>query len=107
MTQSRIGKLVDHGGSHPPFVSRDYLEGMLCKCSACFCNDKHGRCGQPAMAQLNAEAVCETYLSFKDNPPVLPPRRCKVCGGRVKPAGKGMVGKWEHDGEQLSHEVVI
>ena len=93
---------VGHGDHHG-WGSRDYLEGIPCACVACFCNDKKGRCGQPAMAQLNGEGQCQTYLDFKDKPPVLPPRKCRVCGGRVKQEA----GKWVHDGEKLSHDVVV
>lgn len=90
-------------------ASRDYADPVACKAAACPCNDGRGCCGSPALAKFNSEAVCETYLEFKRNPPPVATRRCRVCGGRIKRSGVGnsLIGtEWEHDGETLSHEAV-
>ena len=89
---------------HVPWQSRDYLEPIPCKCVTCLINDQNGHCKIASAAKLDANGQCETFLSFKAKPPVQNTPRCRRCGG---PLVRGAGGQWEHDGEQLSHEVEV
>ncbi len=99
----RISKFCDHDSGHVPWQSRDYADPVACRATGCPANDKAGHCGSPALALMNAEGQCETFLAFKLKPPVQAAPRCKRCGGRLVNVG----GKWEHDGENMGHEVSL
>ena len=98
---------VAKGSHHHSWASRDYLDGVNCKCLQCPVNER-GVCGTPSQSRLNADGQCETWIDFKSKPAVKPPPRCRICGGLVKQQGTMMGGSiWIHDGEKLSHEVEI
>jgi hypothetical protein len=102
-----MGRVSRDRGHHGyPAASRDYADPIECKCASCPVNDKRGHCGSPALAILNAEAQCETYLSFKNKPSVQPPPKCRQCGGRIHMEGSGMMKHWEHTDEKLGHQPV-
>ena len=99
-THGRIAK----GGRHHSWASRDYQEPIKCRAMSCPVNDKAGNCTAWSMSKMNAEGQCETFIEFKRLPmPSKTTGYCRQCGGRAKLEGE----KWIHDGERLSHEVVL